>query len=207
VAFFFCFHHLPLDAHGARRLPILTSCSPPISHAPNTYPPSIRFVCDTDPLTQHVAGGFWLKNWSERNTKVGGNPEVGKYIGIYFAIGIGAAVLTVVQTLILWIFCSIEVRADRPSGLLLGLTSGSHRHLASYTRGWRRQSSDRPCPSLTLHRLVAFSTGSRGAYLDTPPLHISIILFVSFSWGRTSLRSCNGAWAEWLQQCGNHRRQ
>jgi hypothetical protein len=56
----------------------------------------------------------------------------------------------------LWIFCSIEVCADRPGGLLLVLTCGSHRHLASYTRGWRRQSSDLPCPSLTLHRLVAF---------------------------------------------------
>lgn len=34
---------------------------------------------------------------------------MGKYIGIYFAFGIGSASLVVVQTLILWIFCSIEV--------------------------------------------------------------------------------------------------
>lgn len=34
---------------------------------------------------------------------------MGKYIGIYFAFGIGSAALVVVQTLILWIFCSIEV--------------------------------------------------------------------------------------------------
>jgi ABC-type multidrug transport system fused ATPase/permease subunit len=33
---------------------------------------------------------------------------VGKYIGIYFAFGVGSAALVVVQTLILWIFCSIE---------------------------------------------------------------------------------------------------
>lgn len=56
-----------------------------------------------------AAGSFWLKNWAERNTEAGTNPEIGKYIGIYFAFGIGAAALTVVQTLILWIFCSIEV--------------------------------------------------------------------------------------------------
>ena len=37
------------------------------------------------------------------------NPNVGFYIGIYFALGIGSAALVVVQTLILWIFCSIEV--------------------------------------------------------------------------------------------------
>jgi hypothetical protein len=41
------------------------------------------------------------------------NPEVGKYIGIYFAFGVGAAALTVIQTLILWIFCSIEVCPGR----------------------------------------------------------------------------------------------
>lgn len=35
---------------------------------------------------------------------------MGKYIGIYFAFGVGSAALVVVQTLILWIFCSIEVR-------------------------------------------------------------------------------------------------
>ncbi|KAK4106280.1 hypothetical protein N658DRAFT_490887 [Parathielavia hyrcaniae] len=58
--------------------------------------------------TAQIAGSYWLKNWAERNTEAGRNPDVGKYIGIYFVFGIGAAALTVVQTLILWIFCSIE---------------------------------------------------------------------------------------------------
>jgi len=44
------------------------------------------------------------------NQRYGGNPHVGKNIGIYFAFGVGSAALVVVQTLILWIFCSIEVR-------------------------------------------------------------------------------------------------
>jgi len=51
----------------------------------------------------------WLKQWSEVNGNSGKNPRVGFYIGIYFALGIGSAGLVVVQTLILWIFCSIEV--------------------------------------------------------------------------------------------------
>ncbi|KAK4192088.1 ABC transporter type 1, transmembrane domain-containing protein [Podospora australis] len=55
-----------------------------------------------------IAGNFWLKYWADLNTKVGFNPNVGKYLGIYLVLGIGAAALTVVQTLILWIFCSIE---------------------------------------------------------------------------------------------------
>ncbi|KAI0024968.1 P-loop containing nucleoside triphosphate hydrolase protein [Xylariomycetidae sp. FL0641] len=58
--------------------------------------------------TAQIGGSVWLKNWAEHNSAAGGNPQVGKYLGIYFAFGIGSAALTVVQTLILWIFCSIE---------------------------------------------------------------------------------------------------
>lgn len=58
--------------------------------------------------TAQIGGSLWLKQWSEVNQRYGGNPQVGKYIGIYFAFGIGGAALVVVQTLILWIFCSIE---------------------------------------------------------------------------------------------------
>ncbi|KAI1085814.1 P-loop containing nucleoside triphosphate hydrolase protein [Whalleya microplaca] len=58
--------------------------------------------------TAQIGGSVWLKNWAEMNGEAGGNPEVGKYLGIYFAFGVGSSALTVVQTLILWIFCSIE---------------------------------------------------------------------------------------------------
>lgn len=78
-----------------------------------TQPPCGNLVLlVTRRLTWLVAGSFWLKNWADRNTKAGANPEFGKYIGIYFVFGVGAAALTVVQTLILWIFCSIEVCVD-----------------------------------------------------------------------------------------------
>ena len=59
--------------------------------------------------TAQIGGSLWLKHWSEVNQDYGGNPLVGKYVGIYFAFGIGGAALVVIQTLILWIFCSIEV--------------------------------------------------------------------------------------------------
>ena len=58
--------------------------------------------------TAQIGGSFWLKRWSEINERTGRNPEVGKYIGVYFAFGIGGAALVVLQTLLLWIFCSIE---------------------------------------------------------------------------------------------------
>ena len=66
--------------------------------------------------TAQVGGSLWLKRWSEVNQAAGGNPEVGKYIGIYFAFGVGSSALVVVQTLILWIFCSIEVGALSAAG-------------------------------------------------------------------------------------------
>lgn len=55
-----------------------------------------------------IGGNVWLKSWAETNGQAGANPEVGKYIGIYFAFGVGSSLLSVCQTLILWIFCSIE---------------------------------------------------------------------------------------------------
>jgi len=55
-----------------------------------------------------IAGSAWLKIWSEANAKAGANPHVGKFIGIYFLFGFGSAGLTAIQTLLLWIFCSIE---------------------------------------------------------------------------------------------------
>ncbi|MCJ1306993.1 hypothetical protein MMC25_000637 [Agyrium rufum] len=55
-----------------------------------------------------VGGSIWLKHWSEVNEQYGRNPAVGKYIGVYFAFGIGGAIMTMGQSLIQWIFCSIE---------------------------------------------------------------------------------------------------
>lgn len=66
-------------------------------------------------LTQVFTGGsVWLKQWSEANDVAGANPNVTFYIMVYFAFGIGSAVLVVLQTLILWIFCSIEVSGGIP---------------------------------------------------------------------------------------------
>jgi ATP-binding cassette subfamily C (CFTR/MRP) protein 1 len=56
-----------------------------------------------------IGSNFWLEAWAEENSKNNKNDHVGKFIGIYFAFGIGSAGLVVIQTLILWIFCSIEV--------------------------------------------------------------------------------------------------
>lgn len=101
--------------------------------------------------TVSIGGSLWLKHWSEINQEYGENPEVGKYIGVYFAFGVGSAGLVVVQTLILWIFCSVEVRRSKlysaavsawrawPAELIVGIA----RLLASCTREWRTPFSGR----------------------------------------------------------------
>ena len=83
-----------------------------------------------------TGGAVWLKNWAERNTAVGGNPDVVRYLGIYFAFGVGAATLVVFNSLILWIFCSIEVsRMSSPIA--------SHPEEGSEMAGWRGQFESR----------------------------------------------------------------
>ncbi|KAL8890967.1 MAG: hypothetical protein Q9215_001968 [Flavoplaca cf. flavocitrina] len=74
----------------------------------NLFAVSIYMTVLIAAQTVSIGASLWLKNWSEVNQANGSNPEVGKYIGVYFAFGVGSAALVVVQTLILWIFCSIE---------------------------------------------------------------------------------------------------
>lgn len=55
-----------------------------------------------------VLGNVWLKHWSDINTRLGFNPNIAKYLGIYFLLGFGSALSTLIQTVIVWIYCSIE---------------------------------------------------------------------------------------------------
>ena len=74
----------------------------------NLYAVAVYFVALAAAQTAQIGGSFWLKSWSEHNEQSNSNSQVGKYIGVYFAFGIGGAALVVIQTLLLWIFCSIE---------------------------------------------------------------------------------------------------
>ncbi|KAJ6142209.1 hypothetical protein N7497_011308 [Penicillium chrysogenum] len=58
--------------------------------------------------TSQLVGNFWLKRWTEWNETNGSNAQVGKFIGVYLALGLGSSLLVIVQSLIQWIFCSIE---------------------------------------------------------------------------------------------------
>jgi ATP-binding cassette, subfamily C (CFTR/MRP), member 1 len=64
-------------------------------------------------LSQVASAGtnIWIKFWAEANERYGSNVQAGLYIGVYLGFGLGSAALTVVQDLILWVFCSIKVLA------------------------------------------------------------------------------------------------
>lgn len=55
----------------------------------------------------NVASNVWLKHWSEVNLRSGENAHIGKYLGIYFALGIGYSTCSLVQTCFMWIYCTI----------------------------------------------------------------------------------------------------
>lgn len=89
--------------------------------ASNLYAVAVYMIALLAAQTAQVAGSFWLKQWASANEAEGANPEVGKYIGVYFAFGFGSASLVVLQTLVLWIFCSIEVSSRSRIGLVVTL--------------------------------------------------------------------------------------
>lgn len=74
----------------------------------NLFAVSIYLLALLASQSANIGASVWLKEWSDENQKNGTNDHIGKFIGIYFVFGIGSSALTVVQTLILWIFCSIE---------------------------------------------------------------------------------------------------
>lgn len=55
-----------------------------------------------------VMANVWLKHWSEINTRKGYNPHVGKYLGIYFLLGICYSASSLFQSLFMNIVCSIR---------------------------------------------------------------------------------------------------
>lgn len=55
-----------------------------------------------------VMGSVWLKHWSEINTKYGSNPHAARYLLIYFGLGCFSALSTLIQTIILWVYCTIR---------------------------------------------------------------------------------------------------
>lgn len=58
--------------------------------------------------TLSVSSGFWLKHWSENNTKNGENKNVSQFLGVYFAICVSTSLCSVIYTLIMLLGCSIQ---------------------------------------------------------------------------------------------------
>lgn len=68
----------------------------------------IFFITVVFTVVFNVSANVWLKHWSEVNTKYGYNPDVGKYLGFYFLLGIGFSACSLIQSAYMWIFCTIQ---------------------------------------------------------------------------------------------------
>jgi ATP-binding cassette subfamily C (CFTR/MRP) protein 1 len=74
------------------------------------HKPDIRRDALSSVANNQTGSNIWLKHWSETNNDVGENPQVAKFIGVYVVFGLGSAVLVFIQSMILWLACSIKVR-------------------------------------------------------------------------------------------------
>lgn len=67
----------------------------------------ILLSCIVLSMSFNVFSNIWLKHWSEINTERGSNPDIPKYLGIYFLLGMAYALSSLVHTCVMWIFCTI----------------------------------------------------------------------------------------------------
>lgn len=59
-------------------------------------------------MSFNVGSNIWLKHWSEVNTRSGYNPDVIKYLGFYFLLGIGYSACVLTQMCFMWVYCTIQ---------------------------------------------------------------------------------------------------
>ncbi|QDS69484.1 hypothetical protein FKW77_006663 [Venturia effusa] len=81
------------------------------AHACHYHAVCVWFLTVMSVQALQVSGSIWLKNWAELNESLGGNSDIAKNMSVYFAFGFAASAMLVVQTMIMWVYCSI--RASR----------------------------------------------------------------------------------------------
>lgn len=56
----------------------------------------------------NVLSNYWLKHWSEINSRAGYNPDVLRYLSVYILLGVAGSITLMLQCIILWNVCVIE---------------------------------------------------------------------------------------------------
>lgn len=81
-----------------------------LEYAKACSPRNVLIFIFTTTLTTvlNVVSNVWLKHWSEVNTKYGYNPNIVKYLGIYFLFGICYSLSSLINSCFMWIFCTIQ---------------------------------------------------------------------------------------------------
>lgn len=59
-------------------------------------------------MSTNVLASVWLKHWSEVNSNYGYNPNLFKYLGVYFLLGIVTSLIVFGQSCIMWLYCTIH---------------------------------------------------------------------------------------------------
>lgn len=69
----------------------------------------------------NVASNVWLKHWSEVNTRYGYNPDIPKYLGIYFLLGVGYSAMALLNSCLMWIYCTIQGSKKLHNGMAVSV--------------------------------------------------------------------------------------
>lgn len=65
----------------------------------------------------NVAANYWLKDWSEINSRYGYNPHVVRYLSIYALLGVAGSLTLMAQCILLWNVCIIHGARNLHDGL------------------------------------------------------------------------------------------
>ena len=147
----------------------------------------IYFIALLSAQSAQIGGSFWLKRWSEMNEASGANPQVGKYIGIYFAFGIGAAALVVIQvsiccTCVTWVLTStdstsLDLLFHR--GMPILTVSGSLAHISVLQAS--RKLHDRMAYAIFRSPMSFFETTPIGRILNRFSRYVKFLLIKDYS--------------------------
>ncbi|RFN54506.1 putative multidrug resistance protein [Fusarium flagelliforme] len=68
-----------------------------------------------------IGGNLWLKQWADANDDANTDVDTKKYLGIYVAFGLGSAGLVIIQSSILWLWCSIEASRKIHESMIMAI--------------------------------------------------------------------------------------
>lgn len=82
-----------------------------------------------------IGTNVWLKNWSQHNNVVGYNDNVKYYLSVYFALGLGTALLYLINGILLACVCVIRSARHLHDGMYAAVMRAPMQFFESTTVG------------------------------------------------------------------------